>query len=372
MRTLNVSDHGPIVLGAATWIAHTPYNGDWVHFQPPSGAFRPFNVGDGYLTIRAQAINGVYYGGLLSSMDSNGHGFAQKYGYFEMSAKFPVGPGTWPAFWLMSVPGLLNRSLHMHEIDIVEQYGDPISTLFSTLHLWDPSSRWAGLWYRQHLSKQPTMTAGFHTYGADIQPDYITFYFDRRRIEQFSNSIPGYTEIFDQPMYIMIDLAYGGGYSGNFVSNLLKGPQDMQVRYVRVWQGSGGSNGPSVTSDLNSIAYPPAGLVLANRSRVDIRGLSLTFTNDGNLEITDALGNVLWKTNTSVPCGRACRAVFQNDGNLVLSGPTNKPYWTSKSWNNNLGWMTFSNRAPYLEITNEKDKILWTTGVTNQVSIPSG
>src|SRR5271169_6481160 len=53
MKTLNVSDHGLIRPGSYTWIAHTPYHGDWVHFQPPSGAFRPFNVGDGYLTIRA-------------------------------------------------------------------------------------------------------------------------------------------------------------------------------------------------------------------------------------------------------------------------------------------------------------------------------
>jgi len=29
------------------------------------------------------------------------HGFAQQYGYFEMSAKRPDADGGWPAFWLV-------------------------------------------------------------------------------------------------------------------------------------------------------------------------------------------------------------------------------------------------------------------------------
>jgi hypothetical protein len=103
---------------------------------------------------------------------------------------------------------------------------------------------------------------------------------------------------------------------------------------------------------------------------VDIRGVSLSFSNSGKLAITDSAGNILWQTDKSVQCGGTCRAVFQNDGNLVLSGPSNKPYWTSHTWNNNVGSMTFSNHAPYLEIMDGNAKILWTTGVTNQIPIP--
>jgi len=373
MKTLSVSNQGPITPDGPTWIAHTPYNGDWVHFETPSGAFHPFGLHNGYLTIRAQAINGVYYGGLLSSVDAQGNGFSQKYGYFEMSAKLPAGPGTWPAFWLMSLPSLLDRRLHMGEIDIVEQYGDPVATLFSTLHLWNPGSSWTSLWSKQNLSSQPTMITGFHTYGADIQPDFITFYYDRQRIGQVPNAIPGYTDKFNELLYVMIDLAYGHGYSGNVVSNLLNGPQDMQIRYVRVWQGSGGSSSNRTeTSNLKSISYAPAGLTLMHGTRVDISGVSLVFTNRGNLEITDARGHIVWQTNKSVQCDGRCRAVFQNDGNLVLIGPTNAAYWTSHTWGNNVGSMKFSNRAPYLEIMDGNARILWTTRVTNQVSIPKG
>jgi hypothetical protein len=147
----------------------------------------------------------------------------------------------------------------------------------------------------------------------------------------------------------------------------------MQIKYVRVWQGSGGSNGASTgTSSLNSISYATGGLTLARGSRVAIKGVRLRFTNSGNLEITDSLGNIVWQTNTSGQCGNTCLTVFQDDGNLVLYGPANNTYWMSKTWNNNIAWMTFSNRAPYLEIVDGNARILWTTGVTNQISIPGG
>jgi len=241
INALKVSDFGPISRRGPTWIAHTPYDGDWVKFEAPSGAFQPFRLGHGYLTIRTQIINGVSNGGLLSSVDAQGNGFSQKYGYFEMKAKLPAGPGTWPAFWLMSLPALLNRDLPMDEIDIAEQWGNSINDLFSTLHLWDASASWRQLWNTQSVSNQPTMTTGFHSFGVDIQPDYITFYYDRERIGQFPNAIPGYPDKFDQPMYIMLDLAYGGGAPGISAPNSLSGHQDLQVKYVRVWQGSGGS-----------------------------------------------------------------------------------------------------------------------------------
>jgi exopolysaccharide biosynthesis protein len=146
----------------------------------------------------------------------------------------------------------------------------------------------------------------------------------------------------------------------------------MQIKYVRVWQGSGGSNGPVVTTNLNSVSYATAGLTLEPGSHVAIKGASLTFTKSGNLEITDSGGKIVWQTNTSGKCGNNCRAVFQNDGNLVLYGPANKPYWMSKTWNNNIASMTFSNRAPYLRIVDGNARLLWTTGVTNQISIPGG
>ena len=50
----------------------------------------------GYAAETARNVR--YYSGTLSTRSS----WAQTYGYFEIRAKLPEGPGHWPAFWLLS------------------------------------------------------------------------------------------------------------------------------------------------------------------------------------------------------------------------------------------------------------------------------
>jgi beta-glucanase (GH16 family) len=227
-----------------------------------SGPYLPFNVGNGYLTIRAQLeSDGKYYGGLLSSVDSKGNGFSQKYGYFEMSAMLPSGLGTWPAFWLMDVTGLVTPSQNHHEIDILEAYGDGPGIMRSTLHYWD-SSNSSGDWGYGQSSIQCSMYHNFHTYGMDIQPDFLTVYYDRMEVMRFPNKIPNVAENYDRPLYIMVNLAIGGGSSRNNETNLNKGPQDMLVQYVKVWQGSGGSNNANSTEGALSLTWVTASFTL--------------------------------------------------------------------------------------------------------------
>ncbi len=67
----------------------------------------PFRVHDGVLSIVASRtppelkpvlFDNEYVSGILTTQNS----FAQKYGYFEIRAKIPVGTGVWPAFWLLA------------------------------------------------------------------------------------------------------------------------------------------------------------------------------------------------------------------------------------------------------------------------------
>jgi hypothetical protein len=94
---LSVSSVGP----GTTWIAHTPWGGDFgdAAFADPKPGF-PFGVVDGVGRIEMRKTeNGGWQSGLLTTVDPQGHGFALQYGYFEMRAKLPAGPGVWPAFW---------------------------------------------------------------------------------------------------------------------------------------------------------------------------------------------------------------------------------------------------------------------------------
>ena len=252
-------------IGRGNWIAHTPTHKDWFTFQDPTANGHPFSIdsrGRG-LTIRVQKDGndpnnwfGGFSGGLLSSMDDTGAGFAQQYGYFEVSMQTPPGPNTWPAFWLLDRDSTLNLSPTGAEIDVMESYGnwgtgpnqtprgDP-NNYAETWHLWGPDSASSENYAYQ---AEPGMTTGFHTYGVDIEPDTIIWYFDRKAVW----SAPSYPEA-RRAMYIMVDLALGGGtynnptgtgYNWSFTAN----PSDLLVQYVAVWASPNSPNFSKLTS----------------------------------------------------------------------------------------------------------------------------
>ena len=153
MTTLSVSPWGP----NTTWIAHKPDGEDWCNFEDPHGYLKPFGLVNHSLVIRAYGENDTLYAGMLSSVDHQGVGFSQTYGYFEMMAKLPKGPGTWPAFWMEDVTALVNRTIDAHEIDILEQYGDGIGILRTTLHYWSVNGT-DGWGQVIHISQPTTAT----------------------------------------------------------------------------------------------------------------------------------------------------------------------------------------------------------------------
>jgi len=268
LSQLGVSDTR---IGNGDWIAHTPGNTDWFTFQNPSDSNHPFGVGNGYLTIRVQKDGrdpnhwfGGYSGGLLSSLDGAGKGFAQQYGYFECAMHTPGGPNTWPAFWLLDAPSVTHHDLSAAEIDVTESYGnwgtgpgqkppgDPDEDAV-TWHLWGHNgqpTRANGSFVRE-----PGMTTGFHTYGVDIEPTGITWYFDRRKIWW----APIYPEA-ERPMYVLLNLALGGGNHNNakgdgYDWSLTPDPSDLKAQYVAVWASpaSPNYNGPPASpTDLKA------------------------------------------------------------------------------------------------------------------------
>jgi Beta-glucanase/Beta-glucan synthetase len=192
---LDVSEWGP----GTRWIAHTPWSGDFggARFAAPEPGF-PFSVKDDVLRIEArQDENGEWRSGLLASVDPEGKGFAQQYGYFEMRARLPAGGGVWPAFWLIG----LDRSQHTAEIDVLEYYGDRPDTFSSAAHVW----RRKGEDYSTGKRIEAFADADpgeFHTYGVKIDAEHIRVYFDRQLVWK----TPTQPE-HRQPMYVLLNLA---------------------------------------------------------------------------------------------------------------------------------------------------------------------
>jgi len=224
-NTLSVSAYGQT---SSRWIAHTPWNGDFgdAAFADPQPNF-PFRINNGILDIEARkGADGKWQSGLLSSATPNNAGFAQRYGYFEMRAKLPPGPGTWPGFWLNAnqrhddpTPGV--------EIDVVEYYGQFTDGYHSVVHVWDKADPKKSREWDHIISVPPgSLTSAFHTYGVDVEPEWITFYLDRR--ETWRVATP--PELKD-PMMVLVDLALGSGWPIDHTPN----PSTMQVDYIHVF-----------------------------------------------------------------------------------------------------------------------------------------
>jgi beta-glucanase (GH16 family) len=222
--------------GGGPWFA--PIHGGFgeAKFLPPHPTEGPFFFNDGVLTIRLAKREGRWTSGIFQSVNAKGKGFAQRYGYFEMRAKFPKGNGTWPAFWLKTVNQFTDRSQTRAEIDIIEAYGaNDWSGYHATIHLWpaqfpraDQLQKhwWKGCYERV---KRDLFNGDWHLYGGEIGPESVTIYYERQELGRF----PTLPE-FRHPLFILADLALHGEDPRR-----TNEPADMQIDYIRVWQRPG-------------------------------------------------------------------------------------------------------------------------------------
>ncbi len=222
---LSVSANGP----GTRWIAHTPYGGDFgdAWFTDPSYSPSPFSTQDGVLSITAwkdPTRNNHWRSGLLSSVDTKGHGFAQALGYFEARMQLPPGPGVWPAFWLLGLGRFATPKAKFSEVDILEYYGKDPLIANQVVHVWNTDG--SEYYSMRNKSTCQGMTTGFHTYGVLINTDYTHFYFDGTEIWKTRTS-PETRE----PLFVMVDLALGSGWPIDQTPN----PSRLLVNYIRVY-----------------------------------------------------------------------------------------------------------------------------------------
>ena len=208
------------------WVNHELQN--YVNHTTPGGK-NVTEIRDGKLRITALKENGKIYSGRVYAKDKQGW----KYGYIEASIKLPKGKGTWPAFWMMPV------NFHSWpadgEIDIMEEVGYHPDYVSSSLHA------------NAHVHSNGTQVTHemyckgaegeFHTYAIEWTAQNITTYVDGKVQLSYDNRGLGRDDWpYDDPFYIIFNLAWGGDWGGaqGVDENAL--PVTMEVDYVRVFQ----------------------------------------------------------------------------------------------------------------------------------------
>lgn len=227
--------------------AHEPgwVNAEWQSYPSQKENEKTGNiyVKDGKLVIQAKKTkndDGTY--SYTSGRVNTQNKVDTKYGRFEARIKMPKGKGFLPAFWMMPTDeNLYGQWPKCGEIDITEVLGDKPDTAHSTLHFGEP-----------HKQKQGTYTLekgdfnqDFHVYACEWEPGEMRFYIDNKLFyteNDWFTKKEGFDEVaypapYDQPFYIILNLAVGGSWVG-YPDETTKFDDNAQmvVDYVKVYQ----------------------------------------------------------------------------------------------------------------------------------------
>jgi beta-glucanase (GH16 family) len=157
------------------------------------------------------------------------------YGRFEIRAKFPRGRGIWPAIWTLGTNRRTAGWPTCGEIDIAEYFAHTADELTANVHMKK---------YNHAIGTgkgaKTTLRApweDFHVYALEWTPEKMEFFVDGRKYFEFANEHSGPEAWpFDQPQYLILNVAVGGSAGGKHGIDPSIWPQKMEIDYVRVYQ----------------------------------------------------------------------------------------------------------------------------------------
>lgn len=164
-----------------------------------------------------------------------------KYGLFEARIKFPAGKGFLPAFWMMPTDeNLYGQWPRCGEIDISEVLGDNTKKTYGTIHYGTPYSSHQGDW----TLETGDFAEEYHDFALEWEPGKLTWYVDGIPFYTTSDwytAQDGEGEItypapYDQPFYVILNLAVGGTWPGDPDETTDFDKASMMVDYVKIYQ----------------------------------------------------------------------------------------------------------------------------------------
>jgi beta-glucanase (GH16 family) len=185
-----------------------------------------------FLTARKATVEGKQF----SSARLVTRGLAEwTYGKIEIHAKLPKGRGLWPAAWMLGANIDKVGWPKAGEIDIMEHVGFNPDSIFGTVHT-------EAYNHMKNTQKGKTILINdpytkFHTFAVDWSADKMDFLLDHQVYYTIYNEKTG-TDAwpFDNPFYLLLNLAVGGNLGGVKGVDETVFPAVMEVDYVRVYQ----------------------------------------------------------------------------------------------------------------------------------------
>lgn len=208
--------------------------GGWGNGEAEYYTSRPENarVENGNLVIEAhqEKFEGSYY--TSARLKTQGLQSFQ-YGRVEARLKVPAGAGLWPAFWMLGSNFNGSNWPDCGEIDIMEYIGKEPDLIMGTLH----GPGYSGALGKTKWNRQKYNIADdFHTYAVEWDTNQVSWFFDGVKYSTVTRADLGDRKwVFDQPFFIILNLAVGGQLPGP-VGFQTTFPAQLLVDYVRVYQ----------------------------------------------------------------------------------------------------------------------------------------
>lgn len=313
----------------ANWYSGQAWGGSFggARFVPANAVNAPFSIveqgGETALRIHmTRDANGQLQSGLISDTFPDGSSRTVRdgdpYGYYEARLWLPTGKGVWSALWSIESERLSAKRDHVVEVDVMENYGTAMPTQYSSVvHDWD----WAGTTLEGHTSDYAranpgadVVSSGWHTYGVEITPERMTFYFDDQAY--WSRATP---EALDTDPIWMINLAAGGGWPIDPGLN----DASLYVDYFRAYEARPVITQP-VGPTLQGTSRDDTHLVTDSHTRIvesadggyDTVRSTVSYALPDHIEKVALLG----RSDLSATGNGLANEIYGNDGANVLSG----------------------------------------------------
>jgi beta-glucanase (GH16 family) len=208
----------------------------------PCSAATPniFEDGNGNLVIRAmRGTDGVWTSGRMNTS----HTEMPQYGRIEARIKLTAGSGLWPAFWMLGSDLLSGTAWPAcGEVDIMEWVPQFTPTTTSGTEHGPGYNGCCGSENAKFMfpSGWRIDDGNYHIYGVIWSENKLQYYRDDPTQPFFtvtSADIPAdKTWVFNQPFFLILNLAVGGDFPKPGPDATTPSPADMLIDYVRVYR----------------------------------------------------------------------------------------------------------------------------------------
>ena len=234
---------------------------------------------------------------------------AIRFGRIEARMQLPRGKGLWPAFWMLGDSFPEVEWPGPGEIDIMEYRGQDPQAVFGSVHgpgfCGSPfvcAQENIGETYR--LDGLEGFDEDFHVFAVEWDESRITWFVDE---DAYFTVTPGAVAaisgqwVFDQPFFLLLNLAVGGGFVLEPPDATTPFPASMVVDYVRVFKRVRGSSEPVEVIDVDDgardIPSPSAIEISPDSALLPVSGSQqLTVAGDGE----PIINGVVWSSSNEV------------------------------------------------------------------------